>query len=129
MLENFSPETATLPFEEPLKIKFSSKDDFLYKKMTIDEFQSFIENKIMKAKDVYEMIVKEPEIKEISIDGMREVYQSLSKKLAQHYKENERDIIIRRNILAMGILYCLTNSSIITIIKLLLILNSIILFV
>ena len=110
MLENFSPETATLPFEEPLKIKFSSKDDFLYKKMSIDEFQSFIENKIMKAKDVYEMIVKEPEIKEISIDGMREVYQSLSKKLAQHYKENERDIIIRRNILAMGILYCLTNN-------------------
>ena len=26
MLENFSPETATLPFEEPLKSKFSSKD-------------------------------------------------------------------------------------------------------
>ncbi len=26
MLENFSPETATLPFEEHLKSKFSSKD-------------------------------------------------------------------------------------------------------
>ena len=42
MLENFSLETATLPFEEPLKSKFSSKDEFLYKNKSIDKFQSFI---------------------------------------------------------------------------------------
>ena len=81
MLENFSPETATLPFDEPLKSKFSSKDDFLYKKMTIDEFQSFIENKIMKSKEVSEIIGKETEVKEISIDGLRELYQALKKKI------------------------------------------------
>ncbi len=110
MLENFSPDTATLPFEEPLKSKFSSNDEFLYKKMSIDEFQSFIENKVMKSKEVYEIIGKEPEVKEISIDGLREVYQSLQKKLDQHYKDKETNRIIRRNILAMGLLYCLTNN-------------------
>ena len=110
MLENFSPETATLPFEEPLKSKFSSKDEFLYKKMSIDEFQSFIENKIMKSKDVYEIIGKEQDLKEISLDGMREVYNSLVKKLNQHYKENNPNRILRRNILGMGILYCLSSN-------------------
>jgi hypothetical protein len=110
MLENFSPETATLPFEEPLKSKFSSKDEFLYKNMTIDEFQSFIENKIMKSKDVYEIIGKEQDLKEISLDGMREVYNSLVKKLNQHYKENNPNRILRRNILGMGILYCLSSN-------------------
>ena len=110
MLENFSPETATLPFDEPLKSKFSSKDDFLYKKMTIDEFQSFIENKIMKSKEVSEIIGKETEVKEISIDGLRELYQALKKKLDQHYKDKETNRIIRRNILAMGLLYCLSNN-------------------
>ena len=110
MLENFSPDTATLPFEEPLKSKFSSKDEFLYKKMSIDEFQSFIENKVMKSKEVSEIIGKEGEIKEISIDGLRELYQSLGKKLVQHYKDKETNRITRRNILAMGFLYCLTNN-------------------
>lgn len=110
MLENFSPETATLPFEEPLKSKFSSKDEFLYHNMSIDEFQSFIENKIMKSKDVYEIIGKEQDLKEISLDGMREVYNSLLKKLNQHYKENNSNRILRRNILAMGILYCLSSN-------------------
>ena len=110
MLDNFSPETATLPFEEPLKSKFSSKDEFLYKNMSIDEFQSFIENKIMKSKDVYEIIGKEQDLKEISLDGMREVYNSLVKKLNQHYKENNPNRILRRNILGMGILYCLSSN-------------------
>ena len=110
MLENFSPETATLPFEEPLKSKFSSKDEFLHKNMSIDEFQSFIENKIMKSKDVYEIIGKEQDLKEISLDGMREVYNSLVKKLNQHYKENNPNRILRRNILGMGILYCLSSN-------------------
>jgi hypothetical protein len=110
MLENFSPETATLPFEQPLKSKFSSKDEFLYKNMSIDEFQSFIENKIMKSKDVYEIIGKEQDLKEISLDGMREVYNSLLKKLNQHYKENDPNRILRRNILGMGILYCLSSN-------------------
>ena len=78
--------------------------------MSIDEFQSFIENKIMKSKDVYEIIGKEQDLKEISLDGMREVYNSLVKKLNQHYKENNPNRILRRNILGMGILYCLSSN-------------------
>lgn len=41
---------------------------------------------------------------------MREVYNSLVKKLNQHYKENNPNRILRRNILGMGILYCLSSN-------------------
>ena len=41
---------------------------------------------------------------------MRELYQALKKKLDQHYKDKETNRIIRRNILAMGLLYCLSNN-------------------
>ena len=78
--------------------------------MSIDEFQSFIENKIMKSKDVYEIIGKEQDLKEISLDGMREVYNSLLKKLNQYYQENNPNRILRRNILGIGILYCLSSN-------------------
>jgi len=41
---------------------------------------------------------------------MREVYNSLVKKINQHYKENNPNRILRRNILGMGILYCLSSN-------------------
>ena len=41
---------------------------------------------------------------------MREVYNSLLKKLNQYYQENNPNRILRRNILGMGILYCLSSN-------------------
>ena len=41
---------------------------------------------------------------------MSELYNSLLKKLNQHYEENNPNRILRRNILGMGILYCLSSN-------------------
>ena len=41
---------------------------------------------------------------------MREVYNSLLKKLNQYYQENNPNRILRRNILGIGILYCLSSN-------------------
>ena len=38
-----------------MKIKFSSKDEFLKKEISLEEFQSFIENKIFKLEELYEI--------------------------------------------------------------------------
>ena len=48
LLENYTLDTATIPFEGKLKTEFSSKDTFLNYIMSVDEFQSFIENKLIK---------------------------------------------------------------------------------
>ena len=65
---------------------------------------------LKKINNEYKIIGKEQDLKEISLDGMREVYNSLVKKLNQHYKENNPNRILRRNILGMGILYCLSSN-------------------
>ena len=41
---------------------------------------------------------------------MRELYDSLLKKLNQHSEENNPNRILRRNILGIGILYCLSSN-------------------
>ena len=55
LLETFSMENATVPFSGALKSKYSSKDSFLNDHLSIDEFQSFLENKIFKINSVYEI--------------------------------------------------------------------------
>ena len=52
LLENYSIETATLPFDGKMKLEFSSKDPFLTYIMSVDEFQSFIENKLLKISQI-----------------------------------------------------------------------------
>ena len=44
LLENYSIETATVPFSGKMRTEFSGKDAFLSQTMSVDEFQSFIEN-------------------------------------------------------------------------------------
>ena len=46
LLDQFTIETSTVNSERALKTKFSGKDEFLTKEISLEEFQSFIENKI-----------------------------------------------------------------------------------
>ena len=50
LLENFSASTATVPFEGTLKNNYSANDEFLNVPISKEEFQSFVENKLMKRK-------------------------------------------------------------------------------
>lgn len=55
LLEYYSSDTATLEFNKSLKAQFSSKDPFLSEPISFDHFQSFIENKLFRIPEIYEM--------------------------------------------------------------------------
>ena len=106
LLEQFSLETSGVITDEPMHSNFSSKDEFLFKSLTLEEFQSFIENKILILEDISNSIKKE-DIK-IFNQFCNEMYQTLESKLKEHYNnsENSFKLIKKRNILAFGILFC-----------------------
>ena len=106
LLEQFDIETSGVITDEPMHSNFSSKDEFLFKSLTLEEFQSFIENKILILEDISNSIKKE-DIK-IFNQFCNEMYQTLESKLKEHYNNNENSfkLIKKRNILAFGILFC-----------------------
>lgn len=105
LLEQFSLETSGVITDEPMHSNFSSKDDFLFKILSFEEFQSFIENKILILEDISNSIKKDDII--IFKQFCNQMYQSLETKLREHYNsENSVKLIKKRNILAFGILFC-----------------------
>ena len=109
LLDQFNIQTSTIITDEPMRTNFSSKDEFLKQSMSIEEFQSFIENKIFDLEGLFEIIGNKDNQQSISIfkEMCLEIYRALKLKLTQHRKEsNEIDLIKKRNILAIGILFC-----------------------
>jgi hypothetical protein len=114
VLNKFSLENAVN--EEDYNNKELNFDKILIDNISIDEFQSFIENKIFKHPVV---IYKLNEISNtICKDNLLEIYKSLNKKLIQFDKENNNNNnnnnnrIKKYNILAFGVLFCSgTNIS------------------
>jgi hypothetical protein len=108
VLNKFSLENAVN--EEDYNNKELNFDKILIDSISIDEFQSFIENKIFKHPVV---IYKLNEISNtICKDNLLEIYKSLNKKLIQFDKENNNNNnnnnnrIKKYNILAFGVLFC-----------------------
>ena len=107
VLNKYSLETAVN--EEDYNNKELNFDNILIDNISIDEFQSFIENKIFKHPVV---IYKLNEISNtICKDNLLEIYKSLNKKLIQFDKENNNNNnnnnrIKKYNILAFGVLFC-----------------------
>jgi hypothetical protein len=109
LLDQFNIQTSNIITDEPMRTNFSSKDEFLRQAMSIDEFQSFIENKIFDLEGLFEIIGNQNNQESISIfkDMCLEIYRALELKLKEHNKDsNETDLIKKRNILAIGILFC-----------------------
>ena len=109
LLDQFNIQTSTIITDEPMRTNFSSKDEFLKQTMSIEEFQSFIENKIFDLEGLFEIIGNKDNQESISIfkNMCLEIYRALDLKLKQHSKENnETDLIKKSNILAIGILFC-----------------------
>ena len=101
LLAYYNLETATIPFEGPFKIVFSSKDKFLSETVYEELFQSFIENTILKSKEIYE---EDNTFK----DMLMELFKSLDLKLKQHYGENYE--ITKRDLICLGTLFCKTDN-------------------
>ena len=109
LLKYYSLETATLKFNRPLKTQFSPKDSFLSQPISVDHFQSFIENHLFKIPEIYEMSAKNEFGFSIFKTVILEVHKSLELKLNQHYGETIENRIRKRNLVPLGILYCVSN--------------------
>ena len=107
LLEEFSFETSTLVTDEPMRTNFNSNDLFLTKEMSSEEFQSFIENKIFNLEEIYEILSNNKEIATIFKLICIEIYKALEEKLEYSKIENKKTgLINKRNLLAIGILFC-----------------------
>ena len=110
LLENFSPETATVPFSEIPKIEYSGKNEFLLQKISIDEFQSFIENKLYSIKAIKELVEKNELMVTIFKSVFREIYSSLELKLNQNFNNPSNESVITKGMLIpLGIIFCSCN--------------------
>ena len=110
LLENYSPDTATVPFEGVFKTKFSANDEFLNVPISKEEFQSFVENKLLKIQDIYEISGKNEILVNTFKSIIFEIYKSLEIKLNQHFNEKIPDRIKKQNLIPLSILYCSSNN-------------------
>ena len=109
-LETFSIQTATVPFQGKLKTLYSSNEEFLNDNINVDEFQSFLENKIIKINSVYEICGSNENLQSSFIDNFREIYKCLELKLNQHFNEKKSDRIKKKHILAIAMLFCISSN-------------------
>ena len=109
LLENYSLQTVTLPFDGFMKKKYSLKESFWNYTMSVDEFQSFIENKLLKISEIYEFAGKNELIVSTFKTVFREIYNSLEFKLNEHYKEVSNKQMRKLTLVPFGILYAKSN--------------------
>ncbi len=117
LLENYSPETATLNNTLIIKTDFSYHEKSLSYIMNVDTFQSFIENKLFKISEIYALSGKNDLKLETFKDIFREIFKSLEFKLNQHYKEDANEKITKKILISLGVLY--SNSDVVGKLKLL----------
>ena len=109
-LSHFSIETATQEQSLPLRTEFSSKDDFLLDMMSHDEFQSFIENKILKHKELYTLAGEDEYLENVFRDSMIEIVKQVEFKLNQHYNTKNEERITKGHLLILGMLFCTSTN-------------------
>ena len=111
LLEQFTIETATVPFDGKIKTEFTGKDEFLSQVLSVDEFQSFIENKLYKINEIYELSGKNEMMMSTFKSAFREIYTSLELKMKQHLNNQESgNIINKRMLMPLGIIFCICNT-------------------
>ena len=103
LLSYFTLDTATIPFDGPYKYTFNFKDEFLSHYFYEELFQSFIENCILKDREIEET---ENIFKEMSV----ELFKSLKLKLKQNYTEEKNKKITKRDLICLGMLFCKTSN-------------------
>ena len=102
LLSYFTLDTATIPFDGPYKMNFSSQDEFLNEYFYEELFKSFLENTILKNREISE---EEATFKEMC----EELFKSLNLKLKQHYEEDNIKVT-KRDLICLGILFCKANN-------------------
>lgn len=112
-LVNFSNENATLEDDySKTNIDFSMNEPFFGDIFSNDIFQSFLENKVLKHKAIYEEAGNNEKITSIFKEGFLAINNGLGLKLAQDAKAkgdesaDKNTIVKKGDALAYGLLYC-----------------------
>jgi hypothetical protein len=106
LLESFSLQTATLHHGGKYRSNFSSKDEFLSTIVHQEEFQSFIENKLLNIPDILEMFGEDQEYISIFRDCFIKIFSALNVRLNSYYKTNKENKITKRSLIGFGLLFC-----------------------
>ena len=110
LLEFCTSETSTMEFQGKFRNNFSSKDEFLSQNMALEDFQSFIENKILKTSALNDILEKNNEQISIFKEAFIEIFRSLLLKLGQNYPERQFETISKRDLVSIGLLFCDSNN-------------------
>ena len=110
LLENFTIRNDTNPTEIKRKTNYKSTDKFLEEEISREEFQAFITIDILNHKNIYDIAMKNNEKKENFQNIFTIIYDSLLTQLNQHFKNKMSERLKKRHILAIGLLYCLSNN-------------------
>ena len=109
LLENYSIETATLTFTGKMRTDFSKNDQFLSATMNVDEFQSFLENKIFKTSEINALSENNEEMLSRFKTAFIEIFGSLELKLNQHYSQNNGETITKKTLIPIGVIFCISS--------------------
>ena len=85
-------------------------DDFYQKEMSVEEFQSFIENKIFNLKDIKDLIGNNEATASIFKQICIEIYKALEFKLRQKNNDKNPIVIKKKNLIPIGLLFCNCNN-------------------
>ena len=108
-LDTFSIETATLKMDpKEFKTEFSSKGEF-DKLITVDEFQSFLENRILKENELYTMAGEDESLSSTFKDILLGVYNDLSMKVGQYRGEN-KPTLKKLHLIPLALLFCISTN-------------------
>ena len=108
LLENFTLETATVQFAGELKTQFSRKDAFLSQEINVDEFQSFIENKLYKINEIKDLRGNNEEMMNIFKQIAKNIFEGLQLKLRQNFKDDSFNMT-KKNLIPLGVIFCASN--------------------
>ena len=110
----FTNENATLDDDyNKSNIEYSMNDQFFDEIFSTESFQSFIENKILKHKALYEDAANNENVTSIFKEEFLELRQSLALKLSQNEKAkgnesvDSNNAVKKGNVIAFGILFCI----------------------
>ena len=109
LLEAYTVENSTIPFEGEMRINFSSKDSFLTQVLSVDEFRNFIENKILKVSSISDMVESKNDQISTFKEAFIEIFNALLLKLGQNY-EKQYEGISKRDLISIGLLFCDSNN-------------------
>ena len=103
LLEHFEISNCTIFFDGPYKTKYSKNDSFLNKTFMEEEFQSFLENYILKIPEILQFFHFDDESIGIFKQAFLNIAKSLQLKLKQSNKNN--DMLKKLNLIPLGLLF------------------------